>query len=57
MDNFFKKHGVKLRSIALIFMLAIPFLLYTAAMNGLILQVKVFLVLMIGTMLYVLIKG
>jgi hypothetical protein len=57
MDNFFKKHGVKLRSIALIFMLAIPFLLYTAAMNGLILQVKVFLVLMICTMLYVLIKG
>ena len=57
MDNFFKKHSAKLKSIALIFMLAIPFLLYTAAMHGSIFQVKVFLVLMIGTMLYVLIKG
>jgi hypothetical protein len=57
MDNFFKKHGAKLRSIALIFMLTIPFLLYTAAMHGLIFQIKVFLVLMIGTMLFVLTKG
>ena len=57
MNNFFKKHGTKLKSIALILMLAIPFLLYTAAMHGSILQVKVFLVLMIGTMLFVLRKG
>ena len=57
MDNFFKKHGTKLKSLALILMLAIPFLLYTAAMNGSIFQVKVFLVLMIGTMLFVLTKG
>ena len=57
MDNFFKKHGTKLKSLALILMLAIPFLLYTAAMHGSIFQVKVFLVLMIGTMLFVLTKG
>ncbi|NIP32950.1 hypothetical protein GWO25_03580 [Candidatus Saccharibacteria bacterium] len=57
MDNFFKKHSKKLNSIALILMLAIPFLLYSAAMHGLIFQVKILLVLMIGTMLYVLIKG
>jgi hypothetical protein len=57
MDNFFKKHGAKLKSIALIFMLVIPFLLYTAAVQGSIFQVKLFLALMIGTMLYVLIKG
>ena len=57
MDNFFEKHGTKLKSIALILMLAIPFLLYSAAIHGLIFQIKIFLVLMIGTMLYVLIKG
>ena len=57
MDDFFKKHGTKLKSIALIFMLVIPFLLYTAAMLGSIFQIKLFLVFMGGTMLYVLIKG
>jgi hypothetical protein len=57
MDNFFKKHSTKIKSIALILMLAIPFLLYSAAMHGLIFQVKILLVLMIGVMLYVLIKG
>ena len=57
MDNFFKKHAAKLKSIALIFMLVIPFFLYTAAMHGTIVQVKLFLALMIATMLYVLIKG
>ena len=57
MDNFFKKHGAKLKTIALICMLAIPFLLYTAAMHGSIFQVKLLLVLMIGTMLFVLKKG
>jgi hypothetical protein len=57
MDNFFKKYGAKLKPIALIFMLVIPFFLYTAAMHGSIFQVKLLLVLMIGTMLYVLIKG
>ena len=57
MDNFFKKHGAKLKTIALVFMLVIPFFLYTAAMHGTIFQVKLFLALMIGTMLFVLKKG
>jgi hypothetical protein len=57
MDNFLKKHGPKLKTIALIFMLVIPFFLYTAAMHGSLFQVKLFLALMIGTMLFVLIKG
>jgi len=57
MDNFLKKHGPKLKTIALIFMLGIPFFLYTAAMHGSLFQVKIFLALMIGTMLFVLIKG
>ena len=56
MDNFFKKHGLKLKTIALIFMLVIPFFLYTAATHGSIFQVKLFLALMIGTMLFVLKK-
>jgi hypothetical protein len=57
MDNFFKKHSEKLKTIALIFMLVIPFFLYTAAMYGSIFQVKLFLALMVGTMLLVLTKG
>lgn len=57
MDNFFKKHGATLKTIALVFMLVIPFFLYTAAMHGAIFQVKIFLALMIGTMLFVLKKG
>jgi hypothetical protein len=57
MDNFFKKHGEKLKTIALILMLVIPFLLYTAAMHGTVFQVKLFLVLMVGTMLFIMKKG
>jgi hypothetical protein len=57
MDNFLKKHGLKLKTLALIFMLVIPFFLYIAAMHGSIFQVKLFLALMIGTMLLVLKKG
>ena len=57
MDNFLKKHGPKLKTIALIFMLVIPFFLYTAAMHGSLFQVKLFLALMIGTMLFKLKKG
>ena len=57
MDNFFKKHGPKIKTIALIFMLVVPFFLYTAAMHGSSFQVKLFLALMIGTMLLVLKKG
>jgi len=57
MDNFFKKHGAKLSGIALILMLVIPFLLYTAAMHGSIIQVKLLLGLMMATMLIVMKKG
>jgi len=57
MEKFFKKHGAKLKSLVLIFMLVIPFLLYSAAMHGSIFQVKIILALMAGTMLFVLIKG
>ena len=57
METFFKKHSATLKTIALIFMLVIPFFLYAAAMHGSILQIKLILALMIGTMLYVLIKG
>jgi hypothetical protein len=57
MDNFFKKHDTKLKGIALILMLGIPFLLYSAAMVGSIFQIKLLLAFMIGIMLYVLIKG
>jgi hypothetical protein len=56
MDDFFKKHGAKLKTIALVFMLVIPFFLYVSAMHGAIFQVKLFLALMIGTMLLVLKK-
>lgn len=56
MDDFFKKHGAKLKTIALVFMLVIPFFLYASAMHGAIFQVKLFLALMIGTMLLVLKK-
>jgi hypothetical protein len=57
MDNFFKKHGEKLNAMALILMLVIPFFLYMAAMYGTIFQVKLFLALMIATMLFALKKG
>ena len=57
MDKFFKKHGEKLKAVALILMLAIPFLLYWTAKQGSSLQVKLFLGLMIATMLFVMKKG
>lgn len=57
MDNLIKRHGAKLKTIALVLMLVIPFFLYAAAMHGAIFQVILFLALMIGTMLFVLIKG
>ena len=57
MENFFKKYSAKLKTIALIFMLVIPFFLYAAAMFGSIFQLKLSLALMIGTMLFVMKKG
>jgi len=57
MGNFFEKHRAKLNASALVFILVIPFFLYAAAIHGAIFQVKLFLALMIGTMLFVLTKG
>ena len=57
MDNFFKKHSSRLKTAALILMLGIPFLLYAAAAHNSIIQVKLYLALMIGNMLFVLIDG
>ena len=57
MDKFFKKHGEKLKTVALVLMLVIPFFLYSTAMQGSIIRVNVFLGLMIVTMLFVMKKG
>jgi len=57
MDNFFKKHSAKLKTTALILMLVIPFCLYLAAAYGSALQVKLFLLLMTGNMLFVMLKS
>jgi hypothetical protein len=57
MEKFFQKHGSRLKTTALILMLVIPFFLYAAASSKSILQVKLFLALMIGDMLYVMIWG
>ena len=56
MANFLKKHAAKLNTIALILMLGIPFLLYMGAMQGSVIQVKIYLGLMIATMLMVMRK-
>lgn len=57
MEKFLKKHGEKLKAVALILMLTIPFLLYWAAEQGSSIQVKLYLGLMIATMLFVMKKG
>ena len=57
MNNFLKKHAEKLKAAALILMLVTPFFLHTAAVHGTIIEVKLFLALMVGTMLFVLKKG
>ena len=57
MENFIKKHSAKLKTAALILMLVIPFLLYWAASQGSVFQVKLFLALMIVNMLFVMKKG
>jgi hypothetical protein len=57
MINFLKKYSATLNTIALILLLGIPFLLYTAAMQGAAIQLKIFLGLMMATMLFVMIKG
>jgi hypothetical protein len=57
MENFFNKFGSKLKTTALILMLAIPFLLYAAAVHGSIFQVNIVLALMTGNMIFVMLKG
>ncbi|NOQ66008.1 MAG: hypothetical protein GQ556_02165 [Desulfobacterales bacterium] len=57
MNDFLKKYGTALKSIALILMLGIPFLLYQTAMHGSIFQVKLFIGLMMANMLFVMKKG
>ena len=57
MTTFIKKHGTRLRTTALILMLVIPFLLYASARYDSIFLVNLFLALMIGNMLFVMLKG
>ena len=57
MNNFLRKHSGKLKTTALILMLLIPFLLYAAALHGSVFQVKLFLVLMTGNMLFLMKRG
>jgi len=57
MENFLKKHSDRLKTTALILMLVIPFLLYAAASYDSIFQVNLWLAVMIGNMLFVVLKG
>jgi hypothetical protein len=57
MNNFLRKHSGKLKTMALILMLLIPFLLYAAALHGSVFQLKFFLALMTGNMLFLMKKG
>ena len=57
MNDFFKKYNATLKSLALILMLGIPFLLYQTAMHGSVFQVKLFFGLMMANMLFVMKKG
>lgn len=57
MNHFFKKYSEALKSMALVLMLAIPFLLYQAATHGSLFQVKLFLGLFMANMLFIMKKG
>ena len=57
MINFFKKHGQRLKTVSLIFMLVIPFLLYAAASHDSVILVNLLLGLMGANMLYVMLRG
>jgi hypothetical protein len=57
MDSFFKKHANTLKTTALILMLAIPFLLYAAALHGSMLHVKLLMAIFIANMLFVMKNG
>jgi len=53
MNQFFKKHAAGLKSTALVLMLLIPFLLYTAVLQGSPFMVNMFLGIFIANMLFV----
>ena len=57
MSRFLKKHAAKLKATALILMLAIPFLLYTAVVQGSPYMTNAFLGLFIANMLFVMKEG
>ena len=57
MNNFLKKYSAWLQSAFLILMLAIPFLLYAAAMKDSPGLVNILLVLMGANMLFTMLKG
>lgn len=57
MSDFFKKNSARLKTIALILMLIIPFFSYLTAAHGTIFQVNLCLGLMIANMLFVMKKG
>lgn len=57
MDSFLKKHANTLKTTALILMLAIPFLLYAAALHGSMLHVKLLMAIFIANMLFVMKNG
>jgi hypothetical protein len=57
MNRDFKKHAVKMNTIALILMLVLPFGLYAAANQGSPLVVKVLLGLFMLNMLFVMKSG
>ncbi len=57
MDGFIKKHGSKLKTTALLLMLVVPFLLYSAALYGSVFQVKLFMAIFIVNMLFIMKNG
>ncbi len=57
MDSLLKKHGNALKTTALILMLALPFMLYAAALHGSSLQVKLLMAIFIVNMLFVMKNG
>jgi hypothetical protein len=57
MIDFFKKHGQRLKTVSLILMLVIPFLLYAAASHDSVILVNLLIGLMGADMLYVMFKG
>lgn len=57
MESFLKKHAAKVKFASLMLMLAIPFLLYAAATQGSLFQVKMLLGFFMLNMLFVMKNG